>query len=501
MNMSALFDPSNPAIFNFDLEGLNFGSQYGALELAMLGHMSSGAAETPPRDNSVSQGSDVNFASSGPFGNGTNPYGQMYDAGMIGDFIGLDQTSNGMYSQGNIQHGLPHAYAIPAGPTSLHSPSTDNTASPQPPNLNFEASPTTGANYGTVGNAQGVTQQSRPKPKASVLSKAGPQSILGKRQRDPSSIYDTVKEPYPYVNGFHNLIAFLQKRFSANKTVRIAKSLASIRPSFIACTKTLNRQDLIFMEKCFQRSLFEYEETMQLCSAPTIVCRRTGEVAGVNKEFTALTGWTKDILLGKEPNQNINTGGSSSGSQTGSGGNTGRAGLTTPRLKSVSLDTIKGAGGAAGWRPQAVFVPEVLDDDSVIEFYEDFASLAFNDSRGSVTRKCRLLKYRPKDGSQAGGGGAAPTDMTGPRQNPREGILSNRVTRIDSEHGISRIEKDGMIDCTYCWTIRRDVFDIPMLIVMNVSASGPRSLLCFAGGLHYCLLCPPSVLFLVHWEF
>lgn len=43
----ALFDPSNPALFNFNLEGINFGSQYAAMEFDMLGHMSSGAAEDP----------------------------------------------------------------------------------------------------------------------------------------------------------------------------------------------------------------------------------------------------------------------------------------------------------------------------------------------------------------------------------------------------------------------------------------------------------------------
>src|SRR5260370_523047 len=84
-------------------------------------------------------------------------------------------------------------------------------------------------------------------------TKFSPASSLGKRTRDPSTIYETVKEPYSYTTGFHNLTAFVQRRFSANKTLQIAKYLASIRPSFISCTKTLNRQDLIFMEKCFQR--------------------------------------------------------------------------------------------------------------------------------------------------------------------------------------------------------------------------------------------------------
>jgi hypothetical protein len=29
------------------------------------------------------------------------------------------------------------------------------------------------------------------------------------------------------------------------------------------------------------------------------------------------------------------------------------------------------------------------------------------------------------------------------------------------------------MDCSYCWTVKRDVFDIPMLIVMNVRPSLP----------------------------
>ncbi|KAF4426860.1 Transcription activator of gluconeogenesis [Colletotrichum fructicola Nara gc5] len=406
---NTLFDPSNPAIFNFDLEGLNFGSQYGAMEFGMLGHMSSGAAETPPRDGSLSgpSGEAVNFGSTNVFGNGNNQFGQVYDSGS------------------------------PSG------------------------------NFGAVGNSQTISAPSRPKAgnnnnnKPGQPQKSGPHSLLGKRQRDPSSIYDTVKEPYPYLAGFHALIEYLPKRFSANRTLRIAKALASIRPSFIACTKTLSRQDLIFMEKCFQRTLFEYEEFMHHCSAPTIVLRRTGEIAAVNKEFIALTGWTKDVLLGNDPNLNVNTGGTPS-SATNSGRNTGRAGFSTPKVPSAALvDQIKnGEGGAP--RKQPVFIAEILDDDSVVEFYDDFSHLAFGDSRGSVNRTCRVLKYRTKEQTEA----AASSDMT-PQQDPRKSILSNRVTRIDGEHGISKIEKDGKVDCRYCWMIKRDVFDIPMLIVVN----------------------------------
>lgn len=47
-NNGPMFDPSDPALFNFDLASLNFGNHYGALEFGMLGHMATGAGETPP---------------------------------------------------------------------------------------------------------------------------------------------------------------------------------------------------------------------------------------------------------------------------------------------------------------------------------------------------------------------------------------------------------------------------------------------------------------------
>jgi hypothetical protein len=468
----ALFDPSNPALFNFDLEGLNFVNHYGALEFGMLGHISSGAAETPPKENTGSISSqgmgEVNF-NNGVFGNNMGQFNQMYSQELLPDFVGIDrQNSAGqqMFAN-NLHHGLPHAYAIATGPTSHHSPSTD--ASPSTSTMGFDSSPTA-ANYtpNTTPHQPSIASHRPPKrqdTKTSGVQNFGSTSVLGKRTRDPSSIYNTVHEPYSYTTGFHSLTAFLQRRFSANKTLRIAKSLASIRPSFISCTKTLNRQDLIFMEKCFQRTLFEYEDFMLNCCTPTIVCRRTGEVAAVNKEFTLLTGWKKDVLLGKEANLNINTGRSNNSSAPASLGNSGRAGLATPRMRSMTLNDQSEKEG----RPQPVFLAELLDDDSVIEFYEDFARLAFGDSRGSVMTRCKLLKYRTKEGLE--GSPEVKEERGKKRKDTSSGIggMGNRVREIDGEHGIGRLERDGKMDCSYCWTVKRDVFDIPMLIVMNVS--------------------------------
>jgi hypothetical protein len=451
------FDPSDPNIFNFNLEGLNFGSQYGALEFGMLGHMSSGAAETPPQDATMPRSASGSLSfGSGVFGNGVNQFDKVYEGNILDGFLGLDTNPNNVYAQGNLQHGLPHAYAIAAGPTSVQSPSTDNN-SPQPTTLGFDGSPTMGTFSTTPGNKP--TNQQRPTTRQSnAIAKLGTQSILGKRQRDPSFIYDTVKEPFGYVASFHKLFNLIQSRFAPAHTSRIAKSLASIRPSLLASTRNLTRQDLVFMEKYFQRSLFEYEEFMHQCSSPTLACRRTGEVASVNKEFTALTGWTKDVLLGKQPNRNVNLGGSASASASSKG----RIGLTTPRLKTLNMDALGSSDS-----PQPVFLAELLDHDSVVEFYEDYSQLAFNDSRGHKTRKCRLLKYRAPDKEDSGNEGTVP-DQT-PQKDPRNSILSNRVAKIDGEHGISKLERDGKLECSYTWTIKRDMFDMPMLFIINVS--------------------------------
>lgn len=455
-SFGAFFDPSDPALFNFDLASMNFGNRYGALEFGMLGHMATGAGDTPPSDNGnqrVGQRSN-----SQQFGNPTGAFTTespsqqsfMYGDPVLNDWSTGQNTnhrmsvSGGLYGQGGgmhlLQQDAPHAYAIGsntfASPSSTTSPHATTIAPSQ-----FDDSP-----------MKTKTVISTPHLRQQTLYNA---SSSKRRHREPSAIYDSVKEPYSYTGGFHKLIAFIKRRFSPPKTVRIAKALASIRPSFIATTKTLNQDDLIFMEKCFQRTLWEYEDFINACGTPTIVCRRTGEVAAVGKEFSILTGWKKEVLLGKEPNFNVNTGGSSfSSSQSDSSIRSGTGGRT--RTQEPSTNT-----------PAAVFLAELLDDDSVIEFYEDFARLAFGDSRGSVMNTCKLLKYKTKEDMD-------PVNSDDGRWNSAMAHHIVGKGGIVGEAGMNRLGfKDGRVDCSYCWTVKRDVFDIPMLIVMNVSPFPP----------------------------
>ncbi|KAK5276933.1 Transcriptional regulator of nonfermentable carbon utilization, partial [Exophiala xenobiotica] len=128
-------------------------------------------------------------------------------------------------------------------------------------------------------------------------------------------------------------------------------------------------------------------------------------------------------------------------------------------------------------RTQPVLLAELLDDDSVVQFYEDFARLAFGDSRGSVLGRGKLLKYRTKDDEIAqnlnaeaearnedGKGNGADSR----RQDSHSRKLDMKKDGISGEKGMQKLgSADGKVDCTYCWTVKRDVFDIPMLIVMN----------------------------------
>ncbi|KAL4778983.1 hypothetical protein BJX76DRAFT_107200 [Aspergillus varians] len=453
------FDPSDPALFNFDLSSMNFENRYGALEFGMLGHMATGAGDSPDSGThrgSIGRSGSTQFASTPIAGSATfGESPQTQQPFMFGDPLlnewpsgqppGQAHVNVGVYpqsSQGNVIPGhltkpdAPHAFAIESGPASFTSPGA--TASPQMNNTGYDDLSAFN-NVVTKPHGLPTVGQQRPPTISTPSLKHQSLQMNKRRQRNPSAVYESVREPYAYTSRFHNLTAFIQRRFSPQKTLQIAKALASIRPSFIATTKTLNRDDLIFMEKCFQRTLWEYEDFINACGTPTIVCRRTGEVAAVGKEFSILTGWKKEVLLGKEPNHNVNTGGSSAASSR----------HVTPR---ASVESTAG-------RPHPVFLAELLDDDSVVEFYEDFARLAFGDSRGSVTTRCKLLKYKTKEDMEA----AQSDDSGGQRWNNhlRKGGIAN-------EAGMNQLGfKDGKVECAYCWTVKRDVFDIPMLIVMN----------------------------------
>lgn len=460
-SFEGFIDPNETALMNFNFSDSNFDNHYGAMEFGMLGHMSSGAANTSELDAIGSLGQpnrgSVSYDNTGFVQNyGFNQPLQTWQT------IPRQSSTTQLWSLNNQSNNGLDAFAVGDGASSvagasdysqgheLHVGRSSNAVSPE---ISF-AQPDD-AHQTNTRPASNTQVQKLKRKQAQFPSNAFTQSGK-KRRRNTSDIYNNVTKPHPYTQGFHNLTAFLTTRFPTNLVVRIAKALASFRPSFISCNKNLTTDDLVFMEKCFQRTLYEYEDFLDHYGTPTLICRRTGEVATVSKEFSLVTGWHSDVLLGKAPNLNVNTGDGASGTATGSTNGASTKGTATPRNSGVEIDPS---------HPQPVFLAELMDQDSVVQFYEDFAELAFGASRSSIIgARCTLHKYKTKDDP-------------GWSQDAREEAPSNKEAEaikpeplMKGEAGTNTLgNSDGKVEAVLCWTVKRDVFDIPMMIVLNVS--------------------------------
>lgn len=115
-------------------------------------------------------------------------------------------------------------------------------------------------------------------------------------------------------------------RFEKNDILRVVRALAIFRPSLIALQMPMSEQDEVFVERALQRSLLvcrypcflstithltttsfdcfllplqELEKLISYSGTPTAIWRRTGEICIVGLEFSMLTGWSKDELIGQ----------------------------------------------------------------------------------------------------------------------------------------------------------------------------------------------------------
>lgn len=198
---------------------------------------------------------------------------------------------------------------------------------------------------------------------------ANPEWEHSLRYSTSMQIYELINKPFSHTSGFHHLYIYLTKRFNRRDLIEMCGCLAEFRPIFIACTASLTEQDMIFMEQCYQRTLLEYAKFIMQIGTPTCVWRRNGQISYVNEEFEILSGWSKEELLNK-----------------------------------------------------MTFIVEIMDDESVRNYFKTFAKVAYKDFKGSERMKtCNLLTPR----------------------------------------------KDQIIPCCCMWTLKRDVSGLPLMILSN----------------------------------
>ncbi|CAO3626778.1 unnamed protein product [Cunninghamella blakesleeana] len=207
---------------------------------------------------------------------------------------------------------------------------------------------------------------------AVVAKVASPNTALAQVKRrnqlvTPEMVYSRATKPYSYADGYHYLINYVRQKMTREDLMRISRALALFRPSVLASMLNLNEIDLIFTEKCLQRTLLEYEKLISYSGTPTVVWRRTGEIVLVGKEFSLLTQWSRDALLGKK-----------------------------------------------------TYIYELMSNSSTIEYWERYSTCAFDNSDSAVYSSCILL---------------SPTKR--------------------------------VVPCAYSFTIKRDIFDLPSVIIGN----------------------------------
>jgi hypothetical protein len=473
------FDPSDPALFNLDIGNFNFVNQYGALEFGMLGHMTSNAhdgneAQTPihpipnPYNAAFQQPRESNsvlFPQDAMMNMDYNTAGRHHARSVPP----LQTPHNTPVIQSVDRNDLPlpsngpSAYAIAARPNSLASGSPDPLDHLTP--SDSASSPALFATDNHFGGHHPVQ---------------APPVIIDRHQINPrkkhsEDIYNSVKKPWSYTENWHRLFTYLKKHYSNTNMSRISQSLAAVRPALLTFAQNLNDADLVFMEVCVQRTLLEFNDFISTTGTPTLVARRDGTILAVSEEFCLMTGWPKRVLLGHNPNRMVSrsTGSTSAGTTTAAASGRGtRRG--SPELLQESK--INGSAGqhtsTSSTKPDGgVFVAEVMDQDSTVQFYEDYAKLAFTNPHGRGMRRGKLLKYR------------TPEDLMRLQSKNGSRVVSRRNSRaaddikpilddegIASEGALRQLgEPDGMVDCMYSWWIKRDMFEVPLLMIMNVS--------------------------------
>ncbi|KAF2670379.1 hypothetical protein BT63DRAFT_454569 [Microthyrium microscopicum] len=495
------FDPSDPAFFNFDISNLNFGNSYGALEFSMIGHMASGANELqssqpdimtpvgqqiphPSYPTPTAEQQSLLFGQEAMMKMDWNS--QRHPAPSSNGPLETPHNTPIMQSADRVEASNgPSAYAIGARPNSLASASPVSLSQDTPGESTGSPSlftPSTGQSASSSYARQSILHHpvQHPHNQSAELHSHSHGTTLNparKRAHDGDYIYDQVKHPYPYTAGFHRLLNYIKTHFNKNHTERIAQALAAIRPALITFAQQLTEKDLIFMEIGVQRKLFAYDDFIKAYGTPTVITRRDGAIVAVSQEFVILTGWSKDVLLGKKPNLNANHVGTSSTGASTTGSNSAR-GTRRPSAEPDSNgngnmnqgSTSQHTNSAPGL-PKNVFIAEIMAQESVVEFYEDFAKLAFGDAMGMALRRGKLLKYKTQadlDAAEAAADGK-PSKHDGGSVKPEPSDASSIAnSSIAGEGDFVRLgEKEGVVDCMYCWNVRRDNFEVPQLIVMN----------------------------------
>ncbi|KAJ3300783.1 hypothetical protein HK104_003753 [Borealophlyctis nickersoniae] len=188
-------------------------------------------------------------------------------------------------------------------------------------------------------------------------------------------------KPYNYVNSYARLQRWMDSHMLPTSRQRVLAVMGLFRPRFRWIAQSLTDIDLVLVEEAFERLLLEYDRVFSSMGIPACLWRRTGEIYKANREFALLVGM---------PIENLKDG--------------------------------------------KVCIYELMSEDSAVNYWEKYGSIAFDADQKAVLTSCVLVNPDAAEGLGAGG------------------------TRSGLRKGV---------DCCFSFTIRRDKYNIPLMVAGN----------------------------------
>jgi PAS domain-containing protein len=184
-------------------------------------------------------------------------------------------------------------------------------------------------------------------------------------------------KPFNYINGYTRLSTYLESHIAASSKHKIIKTINSFRPKFREKAQALTDMELVYVEMWFEKQLMDYDRVFASMAVPACCWRRTGEIFRGNKEMAELIG--------------------------------------------VSV---------AQLRDGKIALHEILTEESMVRYWEEFGTIAFDPAHETLLTACSLKNPSP-----------------------------------ESTHPI--------VKCCFSFMIRRDDHKLPALIVGNFLPHDP----------------------------
>ncbi|KAI0142463.1 hypothetical protein F4776DRAFT_508328 [Hypoxylon sp. NC0597] len=197
-------------------------------------------------------------------------------------------------------------------------------------------------------------------------------------QRVMKAKYDAgLLRPFNYIKGYARLSSYMDGHIAPASKQKILRQLDRFRPKFREKVQGLTDIELVYVEMWFERTLLEYDRVFAAMAVPACCWRRTGEIFRGNKEMAELIH------------------------------------VPVERLRDGKIS-----------------LHEILTEDSLVRYWEEFGTIAFDAAHDTLLTACALKN--PDDRSN-----------------------------------------DPIVNCCFSFMIRRDDHKIPSLIVGNFLPHDP----------------------------